>query len=132
MYIEQPSWLEKEELVALQRAAAGLDIAPGPGGSQIVPAPSLAPFISRLFTSPTRISAVALWPSSQIVAHADPPLPSTRFHIPLILNDACWVFHAGTWQQLSAGHLYLMDQTQVHGAVNWGATRRTHLIVDQE
>jgi aspartyl/asparaginyl beta-hydroxylase (cupin superfamily) len=75
---------------------------------------------------------VALYPSSQLVAHRDPPITGTRFHVPLVVNDGCWVFHGGWWQQLQLGHLYAMDPTVEHGAVNWGTDRRVHLMVDVE
>ena len=73
---------------------------------------------------------VALYPSSQLVAHCDPPIIGKRFHIPLVVNEGCWAFHTGTWQQLEVGKVYQMDPTQEHGAVNWGTTIRTHLILD--
>lgn len=102
------------------RRAIAADLAPGPGGSRIVP----------LGRSGVRV--VALYPSSQLVAHRDPPIVGTRYHIPLVLNPGCWVLHGGTWQQLELGRVYAMDPTQEHGAVNWGAERRLHLIWDCE
>lgn len=102
-------------------AAHKSDIAPGPGGSRITP-------IGTAWGGTA--SVVALYPSSQIVAHADPPIATTRHHVPLVLNDGCWVFHDGAWQQLEIGHIYAMNPAQTHGAVNWGSERRLHLILD--
>jgi hypothetical protein len=102
------------------RSIGGLmKLSPGPGGSCIVPVPNEA-----------GVSVVALWPSRQIVAHTDPPMPSTRYHLPLQTNDGCWSFHGGAWDRLLVGEWYEMDPTQVHGAVNWGSTVRIHLMVD--
>ena len=75
---------------------------------------------------------VALYPSCQLVKHCDPPIRGQRHHMPLVLNDGCWVYHDGTWQQLEVGHLYQMDQTKPHGAVNWGDEVRLHLMIDVE
>lgn len=73
---------------------------------------------------------VLLYPSSQIVAHKDPPIEGTRYHIPLVLNSLCWVYHAGDWQHLIEGVCYVMDPTLIHGAVNWGTEPRIHLSID--
>lgn len=75
---------------------------------------------------------VVLYPSAQLVGHRDPPIDGVRHHIPLALNDGCWVFHAGMWRQLEEGHCYIMDPTEQHGAVNWGPTRRIHLAIDEK
>ncbi len=104
-----------------------VDLAPGPGGSRITPCGTVT-----LEDRVCRAAMVALYPSSQLVAHTDPPIAGRRFHIPLVVNDGCWVFHDGTWQQLQVGRVYQMDPTQVHGAVNWGTERRLHLMVDVE
>jgi len=48
------------------------------------------------------------------------------------VNDGCWSFHDGVWQQLDVGLAYEMDPTIVHGAVNWGASTRLHLMIDTE
>lgn len=73
---------------------------------------------------------MALYPSSQIVAHCDPPIQGMRYHIPLVVNDGCWSFSGGTWQHLEVGKVYQMDPTEIHGAVNWGTEVRLHLMVD--
>ena len=90
--------------------------------------PLLAPMFPGNWT---RSSVVSLYPSQQIVAHCDPPIQGVRHHIPLDLNDGCWVYHDSTWQKLEVGRVYQMDPTKPHGAVNWGATTRLHLIIDQ-
>lgn len=74
---------------------------------------------------------IGLYPSQQIVAHADNPIQGIRYHLVLQQNPGCWSLHDGTWQQLELGHLYTMDPSLEHGAVNWGAQMRLHLIVDQ-
>jgi hypothetical protein len=131
LYIERAS-ISKEAVDAFLVIGRKTDLAPGPGGSRITPFPldnSLKDVISSLGTD-LRTMFVVLYPSSQLVGHKDPPLPSIRYHIPLIVNPGCWVFHDSSWQQLEVGHIYEMDQTKVHGAVNWGPDIRIHLIVD--
>ena len=77
-------------------------------------------------------SVVALYPSSHLVAHRDPSIQGTRYHLPLAINPGCWAFHHDTWQQLQEGRVYSMDPTLLHGAVNWGTSRRLHLVIDME
>lgn len=86
----------------------------------------------RLTRPPKWITFVSLLPSGQIAGHADPPVAEgyTRVHVPVLVNDGCWSFHGGVWQQLTIGQVYTMDPSVVHGAVNWGATVRAHLLVD--
>lgn len=140
---ESQSWsLTDDQIAALKALVAKVDIAPGSGGSRITP---IGEERMSALTSLLQIggigsaSVVALYPSAQIIAHEDPPLrstwnarPLTRHHIPLEVNHGCWVFHGGTWQQLLVGSVYAMDVTVTHGAVNWGATLRLHLMVDVE
>ena len=133
MYQHRPDIALPESVRAdLLQAILRLNIAPGPGGSRIVDC--TAPEITDLFASDGgflgRFAVAALWPSAQIVAHRDAPIAGIRHHVPLQMNAGCWVFHDGTWQQLEVGKVYRMDPTQLHGAVNWGATLRLHLIVD--
>ena len=79
----------------------------------------------------TYATVIALYPSSQLVAHRDLyEVKGIRHHLPLQVNEGCWVFHEGVWQQLEVGKIYTMDPKGLHGAVNWGATVRYHLIVD--
>lgn len=73
---------------------------------------------------------VALYPSSQLVGHKDPPIKGLRYHIPIQTNPDNWVFHDGVWQQLEVGKIYTMDPALVHGAVNWSHEVRIHLIID--
>lgn len=127
MYVVADWTLTPAEVAACQSRVAAADLAPGPGGSRITPVGSVT--VGPL-TGTGR--AVALYPSSQLVQHCDPPIRGTRYHVPLDVNEDCWVFHAGVWQQLAVGHVYAMDPTQPHGAVNWGVSRRVHLMVDVE
>jgi hypothetical protein len=106
---------------------ATVDLAPGPGGSRITPIGPVA--VGRRHG---RGAYVSLEPSSQLVAHCDPPIVGVRVHLPLVVNPGCWAFHLGVWQRLDVGRVYLMDPTKPHGAVNWGTTRRLHLMVDLE
>jgi aspartyl/asparaginyl beta-hydroxylase (cupin superfamily) len=109
---------------AWRSQAAQLVLKSGPGGSCMVPLVVSEPGV--------KVVAVALWPSRQIVAHTDPPIPGKRYHLPIQTNEGCWVFHGGEWAQLQLGHWYEMDPTEIHGAVNWGDTVRVHLMVDAE
>lgn len=136
MYLEQPWRLDPIEIATLLAISARLDLAPGPGGSRITP---LGPAVeearevlSDLAPRWTAAAVVALYPSAQLVAHRDPPIEARRYHVPLVVNPGCWVFHEGMWQQLNVGRVYAMDPTETHGAVNWGADIRLHLMVDVE
>lgn len=76
---------------------------------------------------------VTLGASQQIVAHRDAPYteqPFDRYHVPVQNNPQCWSFADGRWQRLTLGGIYWMDPTAEHGAVNWGATPRVHLLID--
>lgn len=138
-YHKQPHPTLSEDLLHdLRHAVSRLDIAPGPGGSRMAPFDQslqvLQPLLADHFSSQPWLQAtvVALYPSSQIVAHADSRehCPGIRCHIPIALNDGCWVFHDGHWQQLELGRTYRMDPLKVHGAVNWGPSLRLHVMVD--
>ncbi len=126
--------LAADQRTAILALAARLDLAPGPGGSRITDfgalQPALLDLLGPAYAATYRAAIVALYPSSQLVAHTDPPIPGTRLHIPLEVNDRCWVLSGDRWQQLALGCVYLMDPTELHGAVNWGATRRLHLLLD--
>ena len=126
--------LRPEELQQLQDAMLQLDLQPGPGGSRGSDAAATlrlcAPILQPYFPSPSQMRVFALYPSSQIVAHTDPPIEGARYHIPLQSNDGCWCLHGELWQRLKIGSIYQMDPTVVHGAVNWGTTVRLHLTID--
>ena len=116
-YVERVGVLAPEDIASYTALALRADLAPGPGGSRITP-------LGQGW------NVVALYPSSQLVGHTDPPIKGTRYHVPIQMNDGCWVFSGGEWRQLEVGHTYEMDPTEVHGAVNWGHTLRLHLMVD--
>lgn len=131
--------LSYERTLEWQRAVLGLDIKPGPGGSSMTDdPPTRALFATGVLATNyipepwTWITVVALYPSSQIVVHRDlPEVDTVRYHIPLQTNDDCWCFHDGVWQQLPVGQIYSMNPREQHGAVNWGAEVRLHLMVDR-
>jgi len=127
VYVEQGWTLTDVQVVALKSVCHEIDLSPGPGGSRIT-------VLGHVKVGPIagRGAVVALYPSSQLVAHVDPPIAGRRYHLPLEVNDGCWVVHGGDWQQLVVGHVYEMDPTETHGAVNWGQERRLHLMVDTE
>jgi hypothetical protein len=141
MYRAIPTELSAGAVTALLALSRRVDLSPGPGGSRITPSGAVddacraviadeGSQAQQLAHAWGRSAFVALYPSAQLVAHTDPPVPHERYHIPLDVNPGCWVLHDGTWQQLRGGGIYGMDPTQEHGAVNWGATVRLHLIVD--
>lgn len=138
MYIEHPHVLSADEVNKLLTLVGQLDIAPGPGGSRISDYEATLRVYSQTFlqyTEPfnktwSRAMIVALYPSAQLVGHKDPPIQGRRFHIPLQMNDGCWVHHDGVWVQLQLGHIYEMNPMEFHGAVNWGHDIRLHLAID--
>lgn len=130
--------LSDARIAQLVEESRFLDLAPGPGGSRASdPEPTLAryhPLLQDLFPGPWQQARVfALYPSSQLVRHADPALPSgvVRYHLPIQSNDDCWCFHDTRWQQLRPGRFFSMDPAKPHGAVNWGTTVRLHLVIDR-
>lgn len=135
MYHRLPLTLTPEQVDRFRHLAHMLDIAPGPGGSRMsaheatknIFEENLTPILPPPWAY---VTVVALYPGAQIQAHADANPMATRHHIPLQLNEDCWVFSDGVWQQLKVGRIYTMDPTKPHGAVNWGPTLRLHLLVD--
>lgn len=135
MYLKRPEAVPPDTMAVLLQLMDRLDLQPGPGGSRITPLGKDLPLwqgqLQTIIPTPWHwAGVVALYPSKQISAHADPPIPNIRIHIPLIVNPNSWVFHDGSWQQLLVGALYEMDPTKVHGAVNWGPAVRRHLMID--
>lgn len=60
-----------------------------------------------------------------------------RYNIAISTNDDCWLYHnsydlenGGTRDHICEGELWELNNKIVHTAVNYGATWRTHLIVD--
>ena len=92
------------------------------------------PVLGGVFPGPwVSIMVMPVAQGQQIAAHTDQMAPQVaRYHIPLLLNPGCWVFHGTGWQQLEEGQCYRMDPRVLHGAVNWGTTPRYHLIIDYE
>lgn len=139
MYIDQHFVFGDASLAHLLEIALRLDLPPGPGGSRMADfAQAEAAYqqvttLRAAFPNPwVSVTVIALEPSAQIVAHCDQRQSPRRYHIPLQQNPGCWSFHAGTWQQLETGRIYRMDPAEEHGAVNWGATRRLQLILDEQ
>jgi hypothetical protein len=133
MYMTQPYKLSDSDLDRLTLLAQTVDLSPGPGGSRITEAEVLRAPVHQLglpLGEITKIAVVALYPSSQIVAHRDFWEQGTRFHLPLVQNEFCWSFSGDCWQHLELGQLYAVDPAVWHGAVNWGPTRRLHMMVD--
>lgn len=137
-YVEQALISPPVEIERFMDYVRQLDISPGPGGSRMSDfQQTQALFVSDLaqYFGSARIKQVTvstLYPSSQIVAHQDHPntVYGLRFHCPLRMNQNCFVFHDDRWQRLTVGQWYEMNPTKEHGAVNWGATIRLHLVVD--
>lgn len=73
-----------------------------------------------------------VWPNGSIMPHQDLDAAGRhRQHLVIKTNPDSWCMHDGTVQQLDAGGVYIMDQTRVHAAMNWGADVRVHLVVDR-
>ena len=134
MYERLAPSLTEGQLDALRALLPRVDLAPGPGGSRITPLATLTDdvlaIVGRAWGEIDHAAAIILYPSAQLVAHVDPPIPGPRLHLPLDVNDQCWSFSDGHWQQLAPGGIYRMNPTVLHGAVNWGATPRIHLMLD--
>ncbi len=134
MYKKQGITLTPELLKACQEMH-GFNLTPGTSGvSASNPEETKEkyyPLLKGIFPfSWSYCMLIALYPNRNIPGHKDPFKFSTRYHIPLLTNEHCWVFHDGTWEQLEAGTLYTMDPLLFHGAVNWGDSLRVHLIID--
>ena len=134
MYERLDTELTGGQIDALRALLPRIDLAPGPGGSRITPLGTLTDDVLAILGTGwgqvEHAAAVILYPSAQLVAHVDQPLPAPRLHLPLEVNELCWSFSGGSWQQLAVGGVYAMDPTVLHGAVNWGATARVHLMLD--
>src|SRR5436190_16148786 len=131
MYVEQSI----DATAHLDTLAALAVTVPMRGAASYISAPEETPpaltaqIVELLHVTPIRVAVVTLQPMQQIPLHTDPPIVGDRFHLPVLVNEGCWSYGAGIWQQLSVGRVYWMDPTLPHGAVNWGATPRLHLLV---
>lgn len=136
MYQRLDVTLAPDLLRQCQRLIDSIDITPGVDGSC-----SSDPTVTRGLFEPVlkevvpwrwaSVMLMALSPGCVIPGHTDGYTLAQRYHLPLVSNDRCWVFHDKTWEQLEVGGLYTMDPRVLHGAVNWGATMRVHVIVDR-
>ncbi len=123
--------LSDSDVAALVDLARTIDLAPGPGGSRMTPIAGAQAIVGASIPGLwAQALIVVLLPSAQLVGHCDPPIAGTRVHLPIVSNADCWSFSDGVWQQLVIGTGYAMDPTKPHGAVNWGATPRLHLMID--
>lgn len=85
------------------------------------------------------MAVVTLHVNQQIPAHRDAfDAELIRYHVPITTNPLAWSLSEaddGTkidWQHLDVGHVYALNPTRLHGAVNWGDQPRVHLMVDAE
>jgi Aspartyl/Asparaginyl beta-hydroxylase len=53
-----------------------------------------------------------------------------RIHIPIITNESAYLIINGARIHLPVGHLWKLDPIHRHGACNFGADARTHVLVD--
>lgn len=91
------------------------------------------PYLREVFPGRwAEVMIVRIHPEGYLMLHTDAPRPGLRHHLVLESNADSWCLHDGTWQRLEEGHLFTMDQTRPHGALNWGKTPRTHLVVHTE
>ena len=89
--------------------------------------------LAALFPGDWPYSMLAVvFANGTIPPHKDGPLAKDyqRYHLVLQSNPNAWSFHDGVWQQLKENGIYVMDCTQYHAAVNWGAEPRVHLVID--
>ena len=82
-----------------------------------------------------RAMIVALMPGQTVKPHTDEGsycAAYTRYHLPLITNNACSNTFGEVTQPLAEGHIYYVDNQLEHSAVNMGQEARAHLIFDIE
>lgn len=53
-----------------------------------------------------------------------------RIHIPIITNESAYLIINGARLHLPVGHLWKLDPVHRHGACNFGAEPRVHVLVD--
>lgn len=125
------------EEMATQAAALQLDVSPLGYGStsdrfEQVRA-KFYPYVEAVLGGEWLYSMVTvIQTNGSIPPHKDAPLRGRfqRYHLVLQTNENAWNYHDGDWDRLEVGGIYLLDQTKVHGAINWGAKPRIHLVVD--
>ena len=135
MYVATPHRVSPAAAALLASRSEALDLRPGPEGFRASPfdvtRDLYRPVLADRFVGPwTYTIVVALAPGQQLAQHVDGPIQSHRFHTVLQTNHDCWVWHDGIWSALAVGGIYQMDPGRPHGAVNWGATVRLHLVID--
>jgi hypothetical protein len=133
MYAKTERAVTERELRIMLDVAAICDLEPLPGSvSRFAPVePHVVANAFDLWGQVQSAFIVSLLPMQQIPLHVDASIaPAVRYHIPIRTNPDCWSFHAGEWHHLEVGGLYRMDPIDPHGAVNWGAEPRWHLLVD--
>lgn len=136
--LRQPLYIFSGDMLAgLLACAHRCNPQPGPGGSGMTDLTETrrifwdhAGLVTLFPGEWYNCRVVGLWPSQQIPLHQDSAIIGVRHHIPLQINDDCWVYSDGTWQRVAVGVVYTMDPTKPHGAVNWGETIRLHLMID--
>jgi hypothetical protein len=62
---------------------------------------------------------------------------SRRYNIAISTNDECWLYYhsydlnnGGSRNHINEGEVWELNNKIIHTAVNYGTTRRTHIIID--
>lgn len=81
-----------------------------------------------------RVRLLSLHPHQAIGWHVDPSPPGdethVRLHLPILSSPKSLIeFEHGSYH-LSVGHLWFIDVSQRHRALNMDESRRVHLVID--
>jgi hypothetical protein len=97
--------------------------------------PCVRELITRLIPAAAQRCLLARLPAgARITGHIDlaPYFAKTlRIHVPIVTNDAAWMYCAGLSFRMQPGEVWALNNSATHGVWNaHGTDARTHLICD--
>lgn len=142
--LPETSWAGTGGRVGVHRAAQAIFLrgfAPAEGEKpiadreQLDALPYLRELITRLIPATAQRCLLARLPAAaRITGHIDlaPYFAKTiRIHVPVVTNDAAWMYCAGLSFRMKPGEAWALNNSAPHGVWNAHATEaRTHLICD--
>jgi hypothetical protein len=142
--LPEASWSGTGGRVGVHRAAQAIFLrgfAPAEGEKPIADREPLGalPYVREFITevipaSAQRCLLARLPAAARITEHIDlaPYFAKTiRVHVPVITNDAAWMYCAGLCFRMQPGEAWALNNSATHGVWNAHATEaRTHLICD--